>query len=86
MVVLTFEQIIPGTQRLVAKCPSDHPFYVKHKAWAASSPTEAMARYGTSFRPLAVGDHVIPSPSSNKLVATPSNTLSPLVKSSVAEV
>ncbi|XP_066933009.1 uncharacterized protein [Clytia hemisphaerica] len=87
MVVLTFEQIIPGTQRLVAKCPSDHPFYVKHKGWVASSPTEAMARYGTSFRALAVADTVIPSPSSNnKLIATPSNTLSPLVKSSVAEV
>lgn len=86
IVELTFEQIIPGTQRLVAKCPSDHPFYVKHRGWSAHTPTEAMARYGVPFRALAINDHVIASPTSNKLVATPGTTLSPLVKSSGAQV
>ena len=87
-VVLTFEQVIPGTQRLVAKCPHDHPFYVKHKGWSAASPAEAMARYGTSFRGLALSDNVIPPPSPNSklLPTTPGTTMSPLVKSSVADV
>jgi len=82
-VELIFEQVIPGTQRLIAKCPIDHPFYVKHKGWSAFSPTEAMARYGISFRALSNNDHVV---SSNKSIATPGNTLSPNVKTSDPEM
>lgn len=84
IVELTFEQIIPGTQRLVAKCPIDHPFYVKHKGWSASNPTEAMARYGTPFRKLSQNDIVIQAPSNN--MVTPGNTLSPHIKSTGAQV
>lgn len=83
MVELTFEQIIPGTQRLVAKCPIDHPFYVKNKGWCAASPTEAMARYGIPFRTLHANDIAIPSPA-NKLNPTPGCTMSPLVSSDKA--
>lgn len=61
---------------------------MKHKGWSAASPPEAMARYGTSFRGLALSDNVIPPPSPNSklMPTTPGNTMSPLVKSSVAEV
>lgn len=64
MIELTFEQIIPGTQRLVAKCPIDHPFYTRQKGWSASNPTEAMARYGIPFRALNVNDTVVQAPMS----------------------
>ena len=84
---MIFEQIIPGTQRLVARCPNDHPFYVKHRGWSASNPTDAMARYGTQFRKLSQNDIVIQAPGSNNpLIPTPGSTLSPLVKSSTAQV
>ena len=79
MVNLTFEQVIPGTQRLVAKCPIDHPLYIKHKGWSASNPTEAMARYGIPFRAVHTGDIVVPA-SSNKL--NPTTGLSPIVNNS----
>lgn len=80
MVELTFEQVIPGTQRLVAKCPIDHPFYVKNKGWCAASAAEAMARYGIPFRTIHVNDTAIPSPQ-NKLNPTPGCNMSPLISS-----
>ena len=66
MVQLTFEQIIPGPQRLVAKCPIDHPFYIRHKGWSTSNPTEAMARYGIPFRTLHCNDICIQAPKGNQ--------------------
>ena len=80
-VQLTFEQIIPGTQRLVAKCPSDHPFYIRHKGWSSANPTESMARYGIPFRALHVNEVVSQAPQ-NKLAHTPGNTISPLIATS----
>ena len=78
MVQLTFEQIIPGPQRLVAKCPIDHPFYIRHKGWSTSNPTEAMARYGIPFRTLHCNDICIQAP---KLNQTPGNAVSPIITS-----
>ncbi|XP_047145963.1 uncharacterized protein LOC100201739 isoform X2 [Hydra vulgaris] len=74
MVELTFEQIIPGPQRLVAKCPIDHPFFIKHKGWSAPNPTEAMARYGLPFKALHVNDICMPA---SRINQTPSSVASP---------
>ncbi|XP_071960586.1 HMG box-containing protein 1-like [Antedon mediterranea] len=57
---LTFNPFEPEQKMLQARCPIDHPFFVKDKGWSSYNPLLTVEKYGIPCSELETGDICIP--------------------------
>jgi len=55
---------------MLAKCPLDHPFFVKDKGWCSAHPSLSHGKYGIPCQELSLGDVCLP-PNHPDAVRTP---------------
>ena len=63
LIIVRFSSTVNGQPRIVARCTSDHPFYVKGKGWSSFYPELTKAEYGINSKLLEINDVCIPPPS-----------------------
>ncbi|CAN9508130.1 unnamed protein product [Ophioblennius macclurei] len=57
---LTFDPGAFGSSLLTARCPLDHPFYVKNKGWSSFYPSLTVVHYGIPCYEMEAGDVCLP--------------------------